>query len=74
MTSLTQQLSDVTNERDALIKVVNELRCQIDDYRKIYGSVDDLSELRHHYESLLEDEYVVVNNVAYCLCRCNVTQ
>ena len=63
-----------------LIEVVNDLRCQIDDCRKIFGSLDDLSELRHQYESLLQDDYVVVNNIAYAdvmarnISRCSTKQ
>ena len=31
----------------------------------MYGSLDDFTDLRHQYESLLEEEYDFVNNIAY---------
>lgn len=63
--SLTHKLSEVIHERDELKILVHELRCQNDDYRKVYGSLDDFTDLRHQYESLLEEEYDFVNNIAY---------
>ncbi|KAL7482410.1 hypothetical protein ACHAW6_008082 [Cyclotella cf. meneghiniana] len=63
--SLTHKLSEVIHERDELKMLVHELRCQNDDYRKVYGSLDDFTDLRHQYESLLQEEYNFVNNVAY---------
>jgi chromosome segregation ATPase len=65
ISSLSQKLSETTNERDELKGLVHELRCQIDDYKAICGSLDDISELRHQYDSLLKDNYEFVNNIEY---------
>ncbi|KAL3789238.1 hypothetical protein HJC23_002823 [Cyclotella cryptica] len=65
ITSLAHQLSETIHERDGLKRLVNELRCQNEDYRKVYGSLDDFTDLRQQYDNLLAEEYDFVNNVAY---------
>lgn len=65
ISSLSQQLYETANERDNLKSLVTELRSELDDYKEVYGTLSDLSEIRHQYENLLKDEYEFVNNIAY---------
>jgi 2-oxoglutarate dehydrogenase complex dehydrogenase (E1) component-like enzyme len=65
ISSLSQKLAVTTNERDQLKRLVDELRCQVDDFKAICGSLDDISELRHQYDTLFKDDYEFVNNIEY---------
>jgi 2-oxoglutarate dehydrogenase complex dehydrogenase (E1) component-like enzyme len=65
ISSLSQKLAVTTNERDQLKRLVYELRCQVDDFKAICGSLDDISELRHQYDTLFKDDYEFVNNIEY---------
>ena len=56
-----EEIDALKRDNTDLKKLINELQGENSDMKKVFGSLDDLGELRHQYEGLFEDDFMISN-------------